>query len=60
VLRLPGREEARDWIGAARRYVSARRALDTIETAALLESRSPAASAAAPVAPAPLPQGRPL
>ena len=41
-------------------YVAARRALDTIETAALLESRSPAATGAAPVRPAAVPQGRPL
>ena len=40
VLRLPGREHAREWVGDARRYVLARRALDTIETAALLEPRT--------------------
>jgi hypothetical protein len=39
VVRMPGREKARDWIVAARRYVAARHALDTIETAALLEPR---------------------
>jgi hypothetical protein len=39
VLRMPGRENAQDWIFAARRYVAARRALDAIETAALLEPR---------------------
>jgi hypothetical protein len=60
VLRLPGRDQAGDWVAKARRYVAARRALDTIETAALLESRSPAAAAVAPVRPAPVPQGRPL
>lgn len=37
VLRLPGRENAGDWIEQARRYVAAHQALDTIETAALLE-----------------------
>ncbi len=37
VLRLPGRENAKDWIELARRYVAAHQALDTIETAALLE-----------------------
>ncbi len=47
VLRLPGREHAGEWIAAARRYVMARRALDTIETAALLEPR------VAPTEPAP-------
>lgn len=41
VLRLPGREHARDWINMARRYINARMALDTIETAALLEPRAP-------------------
>ncbi|HEX8579466.1 MAG TPA: hypothetical protein VF655_07710 [Allosphingosinicella sp.] len=60
VLRLPGRDQAGDWIAKARRYVAARRALDTIETAALLETRSPAAATAPPQRPAPVPQGRPL
>ena len=46
VLRLPGRDKARDWIDEARRYVEARRALDSIETAGLLD----------PPTPAPLPQ----
>ena len=41
VLRMPGRQNASEWIAAARRYVSARRALDTIETAALLDPRTP-------------------
>ncbi|HEX8669404.1 MAG TPA: hypothetical protein VF727_13640 [Allosphingosinicella sp.] len=48
VLRLPGREKARDWIGLARRYVGARRALDAIETAALIEPRIPAQPRGAP------------
>jgi hypothetical protein len=38
VLRLPGRENAKDWIGKARRFVAARQALDTLETAALVEA----------------------
>jgi hypothetical protein len=46
VLRLPGRENAKDWIEQARRYVAARQALDTIETAALLQ---PAQTPKAPV-----------
>lgn len=46
VLRLPGRENAKDWIEQARRYVAARQALDTIETAALLQ---PAQAPKAPV-----------
>lgn len=41
VLRMPGRDNAVDWIADARRYVAARRALDAIETAALLEPRMP-------------------
>jgi hypothetical protein len=50
VLRLPGRENAKDWIAEARRYVAARQALDTIETAALLEPvpTGPAAAQPAP------------
>ena len=49
ILRLPGHTYAGDWVAKARRYVLARRALDTIETAALLEPR------AAPSVPAPAP-----
>jgi hypothetical protein len=51
VQRMPGSEHALDWVARARRYVSARRALDTIETAALLEPR-----VQAPARPAPAPQ----
>jgi hypothetical protein len=36
-MRLPGAPRARDWIAAARQYVAARRALDQIESAALIE-----------------------
>lgn len=43
VLRMPGQAQAKEWIADARRYVAARRALDTIETAALLEPRAPVA-----------------
>lgn len=39
VQRLPGAADARDWIIAARRYDAAHRALDLIETAAMLEPR---------------------
>lgn len=35
-MRLPGAANAGDWIGKARRYVAAHRALDEIESAALL------------------------
>jgi hypothetical protein len=41
VLRMPGREQARAWVQKARRYVAARSALDTIETAALLDPVNP-------------------
>jgi hypothetical protein len=40
VMRLPGRRNADDWIAKARRYVAARQALDSIETAALVEPRA--------------------
>lgn len=53
VLRLPAHTSAAPWIAAARRYVSARRALDTIETAALLDPRNPPARPLAPVVPPP-------
>ena len=49
VLRMPGREHGREWILRARRYVGARRALDAIETAALVEPRLAPAQASAPV-----------
>lgn len=42
VLRLPGHERAEPWIANARRYVAAHRALDRLESAALLEPRAPA------------------
>jgi hypothetical protein len=60
VLRMPGREHAREWIADARRYVMARRALDTIETAALLEPRTARApgQAAQPESSEPPPEGR--
>jgi hypothetical protein len=35
-MRLPGAAKAGDWVGKARRYVAAHRALDEIESAALL------------------------
>jgi len=61
VLRLPGSSQAGDWIAKARRYVLARRALDAVETAALLETRSTAAAGSPPARPAAqVPPGRPL
>lgn len=53
VLRLPGRDHAEEWIADARRYVAARRALDTIETAALLEPRTRPQPGIAPAEPLP-------
>lgn len=59
ILRLPGREHAREWIVDARRYVAARRALDAVETAALLEPRT-GALPVVPPSPAPVqPAGPP-
>jgi hypothetical protein len=49
ILRMPNHPAAVQWIGSARRYIAARRALDTIETAALLDPRNPPAVPLAPV-----------
>jgi hypothetical protein len=49
VLRLPGHERADPWIANARRYVAAHRALDRLESAALLEPRAPVVVAPAAV-----------
>jgi hypothetical protein len=46
VLRLPGHERADPWIANARRYVASHRALDRLESAALLEPRAPQVAAA--------------
>ncbi|HWT12543.1 MAG TPA: hypothetical protein VN231_07305 [Allosphingosinicella sp.] len=56
VLRLPGRDHAGEWIAGARRYVLARRALDAIETAALVEPRTAQAAPAPPARPQPQPR----
>jgi hypothetical protein len=56
VLRIPARDNAADWIQRARLYVAARDALDTIETAALLDPRTPPQAAPAPARPAPAQQ----
>lgn len=39
IERLPGRDKATDWMANARLYAEARRALDIIESAAILEPR---------------------
>ena len=41
VARLPGRAKANNWMAAARRYIQTRRALDVVETAAILTPRAP-------------------
>jgi hypothetical protein len=51
VLRMPGQASAADWVARARRFVAARRALDMIETAALLDPRNPPDGAALPAPP---------
>ena len=56
VLRMPGQAHAAEWIADARRYVAARRALDTIETAALLDPRNPPEVAGPAPAPGPRPE----
>ena len=53
VLRMPGRQNAEEWIRRARQYVAARRALDAIETAALLEPRTQPQQASGGAAAAP-------
>lgn len=44
-MRLPGAANAQDWVTKARRYVAAHRALDEIESAALLGAPAPHAPA---------------
>jgi hypothetical protein len=42
-MRLPGAGNAADWVAKARRYIAAHRALDEIESAALLAGPNPSA-----------------
>lgn len=58
VMRMPGAGQAADWIAKARRYVSARAALDAIETAALLDP-VPQPPRPAPAQPGPGPAQQP-
>ncbi|MEO6247881.1 MAG: hypothetical protein ABIO85_04775 [Sphingomicrobium sp.] len=51
-MRLPGVARASEWVAQARRYVAVHRALDEIESAALLPTVAPAAVGGVPVAPA--------
>lgn len=58
VARMPGRARAENWMAAARRYIEARRALDAIETAAILSPRTvrepePSPAPAPPATPEP-------
>ena len=60
VARLPGAQGAESWMAAAGRYIATRRALDTLETAAIEGKAQPVPGArtpapAAPSAPAPAP-----
>ena len=50
VERMPGHDAARAWLALAQRYVRAERALDLIETAAILEPRDLKDSSGEPVA----------
>ncbi|MDK2768721.1 MAG: hypothetical protein KYX69_13500 [Sphingomonas sp.] len=52
VSRLPGAQGAESWMAAAGRYIATRRALDTLEDAAIEGKAQPAAGATAPAAPA--------
>jgi hypothetical protein len=42
-MRLPGANRAGDWIAKARRYIAAHRALDEVESGALLTGPNPPA-----------------
>lgn len=44
-MRLPGAANAEDWVGRARRYIAVHRALDEVESAALLAVPTPPAAA---------------
>jgi hypothetical protein len=45
-MRMPGAANAQEWIARARRYVAVHRALDEIESAALLGAPAPQPAAA--------------
>lgn len=59
VRRLPGAGEAAGWIAAARRWIDARRALDTLEAAAITGAIAPPRVMGTPVMPAPAPAPSP-
>lgn len=52
VSRLPGAQGAESWMAAAGRYIETRRALDTLETAAIQGKAQPVSGARAPATPA--------
>ncbi len=52
VARLPGAQGAESWMAAAGRYIATRRALDTLETAAIEGKAQPVLGATAPAPPA--------
>jgi hypothetical protein len=58
IERLPGASGAQRWLAAAHRYINARRALDVIETAAILGQGAPVA-ATSPSSPGPAPAPTP-
>lgn len=60
VSRLPGAASASAWTGAARRYIDARHALDTLEAAALQGAATAAAPTAPTATPAPTPMPTPV
>lgn len=63
VSRTPGAPRAERWTSAARRYIAARRALDTIESAAIFApdvNAAPAPAAATPTAQVPTAQSTPI
>jgi hypothetical protein len=47
-MRLPGAANASDWVARARRYIAAHRALDEIESSALLGNPAPAPAMTSP------------
>lgn len=51
IERLPGHKQAENWLQKARQYNEARRALDVIEAAAILEPRSVPTAAPVPTSP---------
>jgi len=59
IERLPGASGAQRWLAAAHRYIDVRRALDVIETAAILGQGAPVAAPAQPAVPVPSPSPMP-